>query len=84
MPLAEQHTANRPIVEIFPEGDRLPVWLNFDCLVGLDPRTLRSDIMLRLAPWFHLIEVRDGALIQSYTENSENLPGDLHGVINRS
>lgn len=40
--------------------------------------------MLRLAPWFHPIAVRDGALIQSYTDNSENLPGNLLGMMTLS
>lgn len=84
MPLAEQHIANRSIVGIFPEGARPALWPNFDSLVGLDPRTPRGGMMLRLAPWLHPIAVRVEALIQPYIDNSDNLPGDLPRVITLS
>lgn len=40
--------------------------------------------MLRLTPWFHSIAVRDEALIQTKTYNSEILPGDLPSLITLS
>lgn len=65
VPLAEQHIADRTIVRIFPKETRPLVWLNVDSLVGFDRRTPRRGMMLRLAPWFYPVAVRDEALIQS-------------------
>lgn len=36
--------------------------------------------MLWLLPWFYPIAVRDEAHVHSYTNNSDTIPGDLHGV----
>lgn len=53
---------------------------NFDSIVDLHPRTARSNMMLCLVPSFHPSAVCDEVLIQSYSDNSKNLPGDLPGV----
>lgn len=67
VPLAEQHIADRSIMGIFLEEARPYLWPNLDSIVGLDPPTLSDGMMLRLAPCFHPIALRDEALIQSYT-----------------
>lgn len=79
--LAKQYIAEPPVVGIIPEGPRPPVRPKSDSLVGLGPRTPRSGMVLRLSPWYHSIAVGEEYLIQSYTENSENLPGDLPRLI---
>lgn len=40
--------------------------------------------MLRLAPWFHPIAMRDEALVQSCTDNWDNLPRALPAVVTLS
>ncbi|CAN8073462.1 unnamed protein product [Agarophyton chilense] len=61
-----------------------PQWPTYDALVGANPRTWHGSAMLRYAPWFHPLAVRDEDWIHSYTDNSEMLPGDLPGVVTMS
>lgn len=59
----------------------LAAWPNFDSFVGFDLRTPCGGNMLRFAPWFHLIAVRDVELIQCDTKNSKNVPSDIPSVV---
>lgn len=57
------------------------LWPILDSLLGLDARLLHQSMMLHVAPWFHPIAMCHHALIQSSTDGSENLPGDLPSII---
>ncbi|PXF47025.1 hypothetical protein BWQ96_03215 [Gracilariopsis chorda] len=76
--------ADRPIAGIFPGQTPPPVWPLYDALIGADPSTRCGCLMLRHAPWFHPLAVRDEDLIASYADTVNTLPGDLPGIVTMS
>lgn len=77
------HT-NRLVVGMFP-GQACPLaWPIYDSLIGANPNTRLNSLRFSYAPWFHPLAVREDELVQSFTDNTENIPGDQPGVITMS
>lgn len=83
-PLALPAHTNCPVAGMFPGQARPLAWAIYDSLTGAYPNTRLVSLRMSYALWFHPLAVRDEELAQSYTDDKENLPGDLPGVITMS